>query len=138
MKSLIVFLTSLGITLFTSNIHNLAFASDPESQIEDKPSHLVVMVEGEALFKRLNDPTYNPISLGIVLQKGDLIKVELGSRLIIACNSGREWRVPRGTYGVENGCGQYNMRNNFVQSNELIIIPEDNLFNMQQDNTGAR
>lgn len=62
----------------------------------------IIEVRGSVSIKRRNQSRYQPVSVGAILNFGDLIRPATGARVKVRCNNDSIWAVPA---GIESGLG---------------------------------
>ncbi|MDM8526704.1 tetratricopeptide repeat protein [Anaerolineales bacterium HSG24] len=69
--------------------------------------NLLVNLTGEATLKRAGWSDYHPTGFGMVLERGDLLKLSSGAEAQVLCDELTLWSVPSGApAGLNNGCPQ--------------------------------
>lgn len=69
--------------------------------------NFIIAADGQVSLKRKGWIEFHPTSFGAELRRGDQVKPEAGTNVIVLCDNLTTWTVPGGTAsGLSNGCPQ--------------------------------
>lgn len=91
---------------------------------EEHSLNLVTVAEGDVRLRRKTWLTAHPMSLGTILQRGDLLQLAKGGKAEVLCDNLTVWKVPVGLSNLTAGCPKP-PEAVLTRGRELIIATRD-------------